>query len=570
MAALQCEICGGKLIGKPGGIFECDSCGMEYSTEWAKAKIQEIKGTVKVEGTVQVEGTVKVEGGQNIDSLLALGFRELAQAKRLGKPNRDKAREYFEQALTFDAQNGDALLGVIMCGDAYTLFLRQNMAAGVSCNTREKFWECMKKATPEDREQIISGENFQIMLKAHKSTELEKEISDFMSQTAINDRMAADKENERKKSQETVKKELEEVRKQLKAITEGTFVFDDAETNNLKSLRSKAEDAENAVKKKEQEFDQLPEQDEKRRLVEEISKMQKQMTALGFFKGKEKKNLQSQIQILDEKLREIDDRLLEKKKELEQLALTHRTYQNQAESYLREIEQKNRISLMKRGYALLFGQTDIKPGAKVIFGRYKQGREDNMPIQWRVLNEDDGLLMITDMALEAGPLDYNTWNSKTEAVTWENCHLRKYLNNDFLKSAFSAEELPYIRKKTVTAHQNPKEGSRSAGKDTEDYVFLLSVEEAELYFNSDEDRICVPTEWAKVNWEAYEDFKTKGSRWWLRTPSGIASNDVAYVDEHGSINYNGRSAFYDQKGKSVGFGGANYSIRPAVWIGLES
>ena len=27
MAALQCEICGGKLMGSPGGIFECDSCG---------------------------------------------------------------------------------------------------------------------------------------------------------------------------------------------------------------------------------------------------------------------------------------------------------------------------------------------------------------------------------------------------------------------------------------------------------------------------------------------------------------------------------------------------------------
>ena len=61
MAALQCEICGGRLIGKTGGIFECDSCGTEYSTEWASAKIQEIKGTVKVEGTVQVAGTVTIE-----------------------------------------------------------------------------------------------------------------------------------------------------------------------------------------------------------------------------------------------------------------------------------------------------------------------------------------------------------------------------------------------------------------------------------------------------------------------------------------------------------------------------
>ena len=62
MAALQCEICGGKLMGRPGGIFECDSCGMEYDTAWAKAKIQQIKGTVQVEGTVEVQGTVKVDG----------------------------------------------------------------------------------------------------------------------------------------------------------------------------------------------------------------------------------------------------------------------------------------------------------------------------------------------------------------------------------------------------------------------------------------------------------------------------------------------------------------------------
>ncbi|MBR6595567.1 MAG: hypothetical protein IKK72_03195 [Oscillospiraceae bacterium] len=67
MAALQCEICGGKLMGKPGGIFECDSCGMEYSTEWAKAKIQEIKGTVKVEGTVEVKGTVKLDGAVQVE-----------------------------------------------------------------------------------------------------------------------------------------------------------------------------------------------------------------------------------------------------------------------------------------------------------------------------------------------------------------------------------------------------------------------------------------------------------------------------------------------------------------------
>ena len=115
MAALQCEICGGKLMGKPGGIFECDSCGMEYSTEWAKAKIQEIKGTVKVEGTVEVAGTVKVdgpvkvEGGISVQSLCERGFFELENR------NAQPAKDAFSRALDMDITWGDVYMGLIMC-----------------------------------------------------------------------------------------------------------------------------------------------------------------------------------------------------------------------------------------------------------------------------------------------------------------------------------------------------------------------------------------------------------------------------------------------------------------------
>ena len=108
MAALQCEICGGKLMGRPGGIFECDSCGMEYDTAWAKAKIQEIKGTVKVEGTVEVTGTVKVEGGISVDSMLQRGFMELK------KRNWKEAENYFERALDIQPECSKAYLGKLM------------------------------------------------------------------------------------------------------------------------------------------------------------------------------------------------------------------------------------------------------------------------------------------------------------------------------------------------------------------------------------------------------------------------------------------------------------------------
>ena len=67
---LQCEICGGKLVGKAGGIYECDSCGMEYDTTWVKEKIQQIQGTVKVEGTVEVTGKVQVDLKANKGALL--------------------------------------------------------------------------------------------------------------------------------------------------------------------------------------------------------------------------------------------------------------------------------------------------------------------------------------------------------------------------------------------------------------------------------------------------------------------------------------------------------------------
>lgn len=119
MAALQCEICGGKLVGKPGGLFECEYCGVEYSTEWAKAKIQEIRGTVKVEGTVDVKGTVKIEGpveikgGVSIDNLIKRGQMALEDE------DWERAEAAFEEALKIDAERGECYWGLLCARYAY-------------------------------------------------------------------------------------------------------------------------------------------------------------------------------------------------------------------------------------------------------------------------------------------------------------------------------------------------------------------------------------------------------------------------------------------------------------------
>ncbi len=60
MAALVCDICGGKLIMGSGGIATCDSCGMEHSQDRMKEKIQEIKGTVKVDNSHMIDSWMKM------------------------------------------------------------------------------------------------------------------------------------------------------------------------------------------------------------------------------------------------------------------------------------------------------------------------------------------------------------------------------------------------------------------------------------------------------------------------------------------------------------------------------
>ena len=73
MAALVCDLCGGKLIMGAGGIATCDSCGMEHSANRMKEKVQEIKGTVKVDNSHMIENYIEMaetakESGNNTEA----------------------------------------------------------------------------------------------------------------------------------------------------------------------------------------------------------------------------------------------------------------------------------------------------------------------------------------------------------------------------------------------------------------------------------------------------------------------------------------------------------------------
>ena len=142
------------------------------------------------------------------------------------------------------------------------------------------------------------------------------------------------------------------------------------------------------------------------------------------------------------------------------------------------------------------------------------------------------------------------FRSDIESVTWAECTLRKWLNGKFYDTAFNEEEKGLIALTKVKNADNPEYGTEG-GEDTEDHVFLLSLEEAERYFEDDEDRRAFPTEYAIAK-HAYVNSGLGTVWWWLRSP-GINSDYAAGVYSAGSLNSNG-NCVYDSRN----------AVRPAL------
>src|SRR5574344_1982782 len=87
--------------------------------------------------------------------------------------------------------------------------------------------------------------------------------------------------------------------------------------------------------------------------------------------------------------------------------------------------------------------TKIEIGKYVSFGNYYQENENSKdPIEWLVLDvdtENKKALLISRYALDSKP-----YHETLTSITWEECSLRKWLNSEFLKQAFSEVEQKYI------------------------------------------------------------------------------------------------------------------------------
>jgi hypothetical protein len=167
-------------------------------------------------------------------------------------------------------------------------------------------------------------------------------------------------------------------------------------------------------------------------------------------------------------------------------------------------------------------------GEIVYFGIF-----DGKPIAWQVLDVKDGhALLITKSCVARMP--YN--DEYQTNITWEDCTLRKYLNDGFLNT-FSAAQQENIVKTNVINKDNAEYGT-IGGNDTIDKIFLLSI---------DEKMVLDPRNakyQGKIEW------------WWLRSISRDGGPVHTYY--YGGIDFNGANPDYA------------WGVRPALWLNLES
>lgn len=186
----------------------------------------------------------------------------------------------------------------------------------------------------------------------------------------------------------------------------------------------------------------------------------------------------------------------------------------------------------------------------ITFGSYEQdnniynGKE---PIEWLVLEEKDGKALVISKYI----LDNQCFFTREmSGLTWDESAIRVWMNDDFYNSAFSESEQSRILETTVKAKENPDIFilfRQPPGEDTRDKLFLLSIDEADYYFSTQEERVCQATEYVKRD-------GLKRIEWGLRTP-GEYSGDMTFVYDSGQIGWG--SGYL----RAVG-------VRPVMWITL--
>ena len=227
------------------------------------------------------------------------------------------------------------------------------------------------------------------------------------------------------------------------------------------------------------------------------------------------------------------------------------------------------VSLIEQtGNQAAYINQDVQIGDIVELGCYEQDNNLNNGqerIEWLVLDIQEGNAFLISKDL----LDCLPYHEHYEAITWEQCSLRQWLNNNFLNEAFTKKEQNSIRITNLAADPNPYFAAFQ-GNPTQDKIFLLSLTEYNKYFPAVSNKTCKATPYCNAagnmgyyEWErqyipkaVYQERHIVNS-WWSRTSGENMFN--ACVDYPSRTDRDGATNV-DRKW---------IAVRPALWVELN-
>lgn len=239
-------------------------------------------------------------------------------------------------------------------------------------------------------------------------------------------------------------------------------------------------------------------------------------------------------------------------------------YKNYVESDEYKVVLKNKeIAKEKAEEDVILKYRGLKGTEKkaeyVKIGTYEQDNNTSNgkeAIEWVVLEKKKDRILV----MSKQSIDIKTFNDAGFAV-WENSSIRKWLNEDFINSAFNDNEKSQIIKSKTKPDKDTDWHEKE--KTTKDKIFLLSLSELRKYL-LDGDFKCPATEYVKT--KDADLYKNGNSTirlggnidWWIRTQGSSAP-----LIKKAKLAMNGNSNTFNTYNTSID---ANLGVRPAMWI----
>ncbi|MBO4459293.1 MAG: S-layer homology domain-containing protein [Clostridiales bacterium] len=176
-------------------------------------------------------------------------------------------------------------------------------------------------------------------------------------------------------------------------------------------------------------------------------------------------------------------------------------------------------------------------GNYVYFGKYNKE-----PIRFRVLDDSSDRFGGETLFLDSDNVLFeHVFDDAPYSKIWEECSLRKYLNNQFYNDSFTDTEKSAVWSSRADSHDYPGDIIDLMDYISTDYKSYTPLKDDKIFVLDIED-VC-NKKYGYAYWDGMDSYSKKSNHqktypesdscWWLRSAKTDFSNSVAYVDQKG-------------------------------------